>query len=143
MIQKYILDAFSRLILRLSVGAVIFTKGAASDAFGGRNHALVDDYARGLLTADATVRRSCLKRQDIKKGKRRGEVIMNENFFSCFLVSVLYLFIFNGVTSPSPRIVFLILFRSRCLTATARTTGSFPGPGRWCATAAAERSTLL
>jgi len=53
--QKQLLSACVRAACELSVGAVIFTKGAACDAFGGRNHNLVDDLARNLLTADSTV----------------------------------------------------------------------------------------
>jgi UDP:flavonoid glycosyltransferase YjiC (YdhE family) len=53
--QTQLLSACVRAACDLSVGAIIFTKGAASDAFGGRNHALVDEPARNLLVADPTV----------------------------------------------------------------------------------------
>eukprot|EP00615_Pteridomonas_danica_P000681 CAMPEP_0114359394 /NCGR_PEP_ID=MMETSP0101-20121206/22978_1 /TAXON_ID=38822 ORGANISM="Pteridomonas danica, Strain PT" /NCGR_SAMPLE_ID=MMETSP0101 /ASSEMBLY_ACC=CAM_ASM_000211 /LENGTH=557 /DNA_ID=CAMNT_0001502903 /DNA_START=1 /DNA_END=1674 /DNA_ORIENTATION=- len=53
--QTKLLSAAVRVGCDLGVGAIIFTKGATSDEFGGRNHALIDDSTRDLIMADPKV----------------------------------------------------------------------------------------
>jgi UDP:flavonoid glycosyltransferase YjiC (YdhE family) len=53
--QKKLLSACVRAACELGMGAIIFTKGAVSDEFGGRNHALIDDSTRDLILADPKV----------------------------------------------------------------------------------------